>query len=86
MAIPSEQYGNEPVAYVVLKENVAYNEDDIKEQLLKLCNAGLPEYSIPSDIVIIDKMPLTSVGKIDYKKLEASYGEKEKSLSKNFNK
>ena len=86
VAIPSEQYGNEPVAYIVLKDNVAYKEEEIREQLLKLCSEGLPEYSIPSDIVIIDKMPLTSVGKIDYKKLEASYGEKQKSLSKNFNK
>lgn len=86
VAIPSEEFGTEPVAYVVLKDNVACSEEEIKEQLLKLCNEGLPEYSIPADIVIVDKMPLTSVGKIDYKKLEASYGEKQKSLSKNFNK
>ena len=73
ISIPSDEYGNEPVAYVVLKDEVSCTDEEVKENLLNLCVGELPEYSVPSDIIVIDKMPLTSVGKIDYKKLESNY-------------
>lgn len=41
-------------------------EKDIKRQLKE----KLPEYMIPNKIIILDKMPLTTTGKIDYKTLE----------------
>lgn len=61
--------GKLPVAYIVLVDN---NEDKrtIKEQLRDLCAEELSEYAQPEDFVVIDKMPLTAIGKVDYKKLE----------------
>lgn len=80
----SEMFGTEPVAYVVLKDGVCYDESELKDFILNHCKKELPEYSIPYDIVVIDKMPLTSVGKVDYKKLESDYEENKKLVFKNF--
>lgn len=41
-----------------------------KRALIELCKKELPEYAQPVDFVFIDKMPLTPIGKIDYRKLE----------------
>lgn len=61
--------GKLPVAYIVLVDNNA-DKSTIKEQLHDLCAEELPEYAQPEDFVVIDKMPLTAIGKVDYKKLE----------------
>lgn len=60
--------GMKAVVFVTLKEpmDATVAENIIREQ----CENGLPEYEQPEKIVIIDKMPLTSIGKIDYRKLE----------------
>jgi len=51
------------VAYVVATNNLSAN--DLKLYISKL----VPEYMIPSFFVFLDKMPLTSNGKVDRKKL-----------------
>ncbi len=60
--------GKLPVVYAVLKENC--NEDEIKKELFELCQKELPEYVQPVDFIFIDKMPLTPIGKVDYRALE----------------
>ncbi|MBQ6813935.1 MAG: acyl--CoA ligase [Lachnospiraceae bacterium] len=47
--------------------------DDVKQMisdLLGIARKELPEYSIPIKIIVLDEMPLTQSGKIDYKTLE----------------
>lgn len=51
-------------AYVIRKTNVTESE------IMSYCKKQLPSEIIPEDIVFIEKLPLTPVGKIDYKKLE----------------
>lgn len=53
------------VAYVVLKEGFDSNSGEIKD-FLKL---NLPEYMVPTYIMVLDKMPLNSSEKIDRKAL-----------------
>ena len=46
---------------------------DMKKQvdeLKGLCEAELPEYAQPAEIRFIPDMPVTSIGKVDYRKLE----------------
>ncbi|KAF0818519.1 Polyketide synthase module protein [Bacillus sp. ZZV12-4809] len=58
------QYGNKVLcAYVVSDQEV--NVQEIKEQLKE----KLPEYMVPHYFIQIDKIPLTSIGKIDRKNL-----------------
>ena len=37
---------------------------------IKLCQDKLPKYSQPEDFIFEEDLPLTSVGKVDYKKVE----------------
>lgn len=57
-----------PKAFVVLKEDKKY--DDIFKEVYNLCENNLPDYMIPDDIEVIDVLPHTSRGKIDYRALE----------------
>lgn len=62
----NHSHGFLPKAYVVL------NNDD-KESLKNiedLCKKELPEYMQPAFFEVCDELPLTSIGKIDYKSLE----------------
>lgn len=56
-------------AYVVVDktcEDVKYIEAKIRER----CDKELAEYMCPQEYVFLDSLPLTSVGKVDYKALE----------------
>ena len=37
---------------------------------MNLCKEKLPEYAQPIDFIIKERLPLTPIGKIDYKSLE----------------
>ena len=58
------------IAYVVYADSTGYTEKDLKEIL----SADLPEYMVPSAIVLLDALPLTANGKIDKKALPAPDG------------
>ncbi len=64
----SHSQGRVPIAFVVT--NASRNEEQVKAELFALCKAELPEYAQPVDFVFIDKLPLTPIGKVDYRKLE----------------
>lgn len=58
---------NIAVAYVVLKKGnmekqLAFIRDTLEQKL--------PDYSVPKTIMVIESMPLTQSGKIDYRKLQ----------------
>lgn len=42
----------------------------VKKDLFGLCKSELPEYAQPSDFVFVEGLPLTPIGKVDYRKLE----------------
>lgn len=60
--------GKLPVAYVVIDD--VGNKDAILNDLFENCKKELPEYEQPSEIKVIDSLPQTPIGKIDYRKLE----------------
>ena len=55
--------------YITLKDSMVDHEKLINS-LTNLCRKHLIKYAVPYSIEIIDKMPRTSFGKIDYKKFE----------------
>lgn len=67
--------GKLPFVYAILSEHGLAHEE-IKGQLFELCKSGLPEYAQPVDIAFLDKMPLTPIGKVDYRELEQRADEK----------
>ena len=66
------QYGQGqlPAAWVVLNESEDIDLDLVEEELAEMCNADLPEYEQPAKYFFASELPLTPIGKIDYKKLE----------------
>ena len=70
ISIPDKIYGASPEAHVVVKKDKIKELKDLKLQLIELCKDKLPEYSQPEDFIFEEELPLTSVGKVDYKKLE----------------
>ncbi len=59
--------GNFLMSYVTTKENKALEYAEVKAAL----SEHLPEYMLPTSMLILDQMPLTSNGKIDKKALDA---------------
>ncbi len=70
VGIPDEvhKFGEVPVLFAVLKDSVSKEDafKDIKEK----CRKGLAEYSRPAKIEIVEALPITHAGKIDYHALE----------------
>lgn len=70
ISIPNEVYGFSPEAHIVLKKDKVEDLKKIKEELIELCIDKLPSYSQPEDFIFEEELPLTSVGKVDYKQVE----------------
>lgn len=68
-----------PKAFIVLKDN-SEPDDEVKKDIMNLCEKNLAKYSLPYEIEFRDSLPKTLVGKIDYKKLME---EEEKGNSEN---
>jgi acyl-coenzyme A synthetase/AMP-(fatty) acid ligase len=65
VGVPDRVYGEEVVAYVVLRAGSGVDADDI----LRHCNAALPAFKAPKRIVLSDALPKTERGKLDRKAL-----------------
>lgn len=64
-----ERPGSEIVKlYILLREGYKASEE-IKEDILRFAKENLATYKVPKIIEILEKMPLTSVGKVDKKVL-----------------
>ena len=66
--------GRLPFVYLVLTQEAASAFPSKRKQIIRelrqMCAEGLPEYVQPVGYKIIPEMPLTPVGKFDYRKLE----------------
>ena len=80
----SEIQGELPKAYIILKDPTK-DQAPILKEIEELCKKNLAEYSLPYSYQVIDKFPVTAIGKIDtqaLKMIENSKKEKIKSLTK----
>ncbi len=57
-------------AYIVLYDGAENDRNKVEKALRERCQRELPEYSCPSCYEFTDSLPLTAVGKVDYKALE----------------
>ncbi len=65
VGVPHETWGEVGRAFVVVDED--YDEEDLRAFLKE----RLARYKLPRSIVLLDALPLTAIGKIDKKLLEA---------------
>ena len=59
-----------PKAYIEVKDNCTKTREEVLAEVKKLCHKDLAEYVVPVEYEVIEKMPYTPIGKIDYRKLE----------------
>jgi acyl-coenzyme A synthetase/AMP-(fatty) acid ligase len=70
VGVPDPIYGEEVVAYVVLRPGATIGADDI----LRHCAGLLPGFKAPKRIVLTNTLPRTERGKLDRKALIAQWG------------
>lgn len=78
VGVPDEKYGEELVAYIILKDNHELSVDDVKDYY----QGKIAHYKIPRYIKFVSEYPMTASGKIQKFKLrelaqEAIYKEEE---------
>ena len=62
--------GRLPFVYVVLDPAADHKKRQIVRELQQICKEELPEYVQPVGYKFLDELPLTPIGKVDYRKLE----------------
>jgi len=63
--VPDRKYGEQVMAAVKLKDNVACSEDEIRD----FCRGRIANYKIPTYVKFVDEYPMTASGKIQKFKL-----------------
>ncbi|MDO5568742.1 MAG: class I adenylate-forming enzyme family protein [bacterium] len=71
-----------PVACYTVKEEYKQDLDRVIADIQNLCCRELPDYSLPYNYMMIDSMPFTSAGKIDFRSLEDMVNQKESPVKK----
>ena len=66
---PDEHWSERPVACVALQEGQALELADLRTWL----EGRVPGFWLPDDLVVLDELPKTGVGKLDKRALRASY-------------
>lgn len=67
--------GKLPIVFIVLNKESANKQKEVRSELIKMCEEELPEYAQPQEICVIDQLPLTLIGKVDYRALEEKCNE-----------
>ena len=58
-----------PKAYIVLNKDVE-KSDSLISEYKKICSKNLPKYAWPSEYEFVDELPVTKLGKVDFKLLQ----------------
>lgn len=62
VGIPDDTLGHVIRAYVALRDGEAVNSD----VLISFCAEKMPRYMVPKTVEVLDTLPKTSSGKVDY--------------------
>jgi acyl-CoA ligase (AMP-forming) (exosortase A-associated) len=70
IGVPDELLGQAVKIFVVVRDGEPFD----KESLLALCSEKMPRYMVPKFIEVMDELPKTSSGKVDYTSLRRREG------------
>ncbi|MBQ8662556.1 MAG: acyl--CoA ligase [Eubacterium sp.] len=65
--------GDYPLAIVEYKKEMVSDEEAFRKELMELCDNSLEERGRPIDVVFVEELPLTAMGKIDVVALSKEY-------------
>lgn len=66
VGVPDEKYGEEVVAWIILKDGVTATEEEIRE----FCKENISRHKVPKNIFFTNEYPMTASGKIQKFKLK----------------
>lgn len=66
VGIPDKKYGEEVMAWVILRDGAKATEDDIRA----FCEGNISRHKVPRHIAFVDEYPMTASGKIQKFKLK----------------
>ena len=69
--IPHEIKGEVIIAFVVLKEGISKNDEDLRKEIIKVIREGVGAIATPEEIYFVTKLPKTRSGKIMRRLLKA---------------
>ena len=70
IGVPDPDWGQEPMAVVVLKKGESATPEDIMEH----CRSKLAGFKRPRSVVFVDELPRNPMGKVLKKDLRERYG------------
>jgi fatty-acyl-CoA synthase len=74
IGVPHPKWGERPLAFVVLKQEYKnLPKDEIKKSLLEHLSSRFAKWQLPDDIIFLDEIPKTSVGKFKKDELKNKY-------------
>ncbi len=65
IGVPSKKYGEEVMAYIILKQDETVTQDDIKD----FVKNNMARHKVPSYVKFIESFPITASGKVQKYKL-----------------
>jgi fatty-acyl-CoA synthase len=60
IGVPDERYGEELMAWVVLRPGESATEEEVRE----FCRGQIAHYKIPRYVTFVDSFPMTVTGKV----------------------
>jgi fatty-acyl-CoA synthase len=72
VGIPHPQWSERPLAFVVANTDVAGQLT--KEEIIEYLTPRVAKWWLPNEVIFVDAIPKTSVGKFDKKVLRNQYG------------
>jgi fatty-acyl-CoA synthase len=76
IAVPDEKWGERPLALVVLKKEFAgkVKEEDLLNFFMRFVQNGtIPKFGVPSQVLLVESIAKTSVGKINKRALRKQF-------------
>jgi len=76
IAVPDEKWGERPLALVVLKKEFAgkVKEEDLLNFFMRFVQNGtIPKFGVPSQVLLVESIAKTSVGKINKRALRQQF-------------
>lgn len=67
---PNIEHNHIPVAFIVLKDASTIDKNHFTREIDDFCRQRLPERDLAQRYEFIDAIPLTAVGKVDFRELE----------------
>ena len=69
---PDATWGQRVVAYVVLNDSIRVSDTTLLSDLREHVKQTLPAYCAPQQVIVLDQIPRTSLGKVDTQALPSA--------------